>query len=52
MNIGCLIIIIIIALNFLISFLYIDSNKAPKSCMFARDVITCVQISKGVNNDR
>ena len=45
-NIGCLIVFIFIFLSFAINFSYVKQNKAPSSCMFARDVVTCVQISK------
>lgn len=47
---GCMIIILIIliplTLKLIVSSAYIEKNKAPKSCMFAQDTITCVQVAK------
>lgn len=45
-NLGCLIAIIITIT--LMMFAYTSSNNATE-CLFAQDVITCVQVVKGVN---
>ena len=47
---GCFIVFVIIAFalafDFVISAIYVKQNNAPKSCIFAADTITCVQVAK------
>ena len=51
---GCfflvVLIIFILLIDLIISYIYTKSNNAPVSCIFAKDTVTCVQISKKEKN--
>jgi len=49
-GIGCgtvfIVVFILLLAQFILAYCFVKRNNAPTSCIFARDIITCIQVSK------